>query len=59
MISRVLRLIRDKLGIRIVLVEQNLDMVMALAERRLAMEEDYGNTRRARYVGQCAQHLLI
>jgi urea transport system ATP-binding protein len=39
MICRVLRSIRDKFGTTIVLVEQNLDTILALAERCLVMEK--------------------
>jgi urea transport system ATP-binding protein len=39
MISRVLRSIRDRFGTTIVLVEQNLDTILALAERCLVMEK--------------------
>jgi urea transport system ATP-binding protein len=39
MICRVLRAIRDKSGTTIVFVEQNLDTILALAERCLVMEK--------------------
>ncbi len=39
LICRVLRAIRDDLGTTVVLVEQNLDTILALAERCYVMEK--------------------
>jgi branched-chain amino acid transport system ATP-binding protein len=62
MICRVLRAIRNDIGTTIVFVEQNLDTILALAERCLVMEKGQIISEISNgYVTQDSvrQHLLI